>query len=407
MRLPFIWKCLVLLLVITVGCIGNAGCSSERRVSKDQTEPPSLPSTNSGQAEVPPPPPPPVATAPPNRSPASADGGGPDYGVVRVFYATDRKSQGTEKPGGFYGGERSESDLLSLGTFDVSIPRDHKMGNIERPSIWRLDFREDPEKHVVLLSVAPKPEPQFFNELSARVAGSTGKEALVFVHGFDTTFADAARRTAQLAYDLAFDGAPILYSWPSKGRIADYPADEATIEWTTPHLKQFLERIAADSHAATVHLIAHSMGNRALVGALSSIATEHAGTIPPMFKQVFLAAPDIDVGVFMQLAKTFPTSADHVTLYASSKDKALIASKKFHKDRRVGDAAAPIVVVPKVDTIDATAVDTGFLGHSYYGDNRSILTDIFYVIRKYDPPGKRFGMQPNKPQGSTYWLFRP
>jgi esterase/lipase superfamily enzyme len=236
------------------------------------------------------------------------------------------------------------------------------------------------------------------------VSASERKEVFVFIHGYDVSFSDAARRAAQLSYDLSFRGVPILYSWPSKGELSAYPADEATIEWTTPHLKSFLERIANESRATTIHLIAHSMGNRALTAALSSIAKEHPRVLP-MFKQVFLAAPDIDVGVFKQLAATFPLSADHVTLYASSTDKALIASKKFHQGSRAGDSLVPVVIT-KVDTVDATAVDTG-LGHSYYGDNRSILTDIFSVMQRYDSPAKRFGMQPNNPKNPTYWKFRP
>ena len=35
----------------------------------------------------------------------------------------------------------------------------------------------------------------------------------MFVHGFNVSFADAARRTAQIAYDLAFGG-PGALSWP-------------------------------------------------------------------------------------------------------------------------------------------------------------------------------------------------
>ena len=85
-----------------------------------------------------------------------------------------------------------------------------------------------------------------------------------------------------------------MYSWPSKGKLAAYTADEATIDWATPHLEKFLETVAVQSHATTVHLIAHSMGNRALTRALFAIAEKHAG-VPPMFKHVFLAAPDIDV----------------------------------------------------------------------------------------------------------------
>jgi esterase/lipase superfamily enzyme len=272
--------------------------------------------------------------------------------------------------------------------------------------LWRLEFHEDPEKHIVLLSITRDPENEFFPALSELVTKSTNKEAFVFIHGYDVTFADAARRTAQLAYDLGFDGAPIFYSWPSKGELKDYPADEASVEWSTPHLKSFLENIATMSHARTVHLIAHSMGNRALTAALNEISKEHAG-VPAMFKQVFLAAPDIDVGVFKHLAQSFPLMAERVTLYASSKDDALIASKKFHDYPRAGESGTIIALAPRVDTIDATAVDTQFIGHSYYGDNRSILSDIFYVIRDGKPPSERFGMRPNNPSKPTYWIFRP
>src|SRR5216110_2232101 len=49
---------------------------------------------------------------------------------------------------------------------------------------------------------------------------------------------------AQLWFDLKFDGAAILYSWPSKGSLSEYMADETSVEWTAPHLKKFLEEIA-------------------------------------------------------------------------------------------------------------------------------------------------------------------
>jgi hypothetical protein len=42
------------------------------------------------------------------------------------------------------------------GTRDVSIPRDRRMGELESPSIGRLQFREDPSKDVVLLSTATR-----------------------------------------------------------------------------------------------------------------------------------------------------------------------------------------------------------------------------------------------------------
>jgi esterase/lipase superfamily enzyme len=353
-----------------------------------------------------PPPPPPASASRGHRrkykKAARPDG---NYAVVRVFYATDRQPTGDTAPGKFYGGERQTDESLHLGTLEVSIPRDHRMGNIERPSIWRLEFREDPDKHVVLLGVAPKSEQEFYSELATKVASSANKDAFVFIHGFDNTFEQAAWRTAQLSYDLGFQGAPILYSWPSKGELAAYNADEATVDWATPHLEKFLETVAAQSHATTVHLIAHSMGNRALTRALSSIAMKHAG-VPPMFQHVFLAAPDIDVGVFRQLAATFPLAAKDVTLYASSRDEAIMASEKLHQFDRVGDSTH-ICVVPRVDTIDATAVDTGLIGHAYFGDKRSILADMFEVIQTDSPPDKRFGMHAAAVQQMPYWVLNP
>ena len=343
----------------------------------------------------------PANTSTPASSPETST-----YATIKVFYATDRKASGSLEPALFYSGERSNFDTLSLGTVNVSIPEDHRVGEIERPTWWRLEFHEDPEKHVVLLSVTPDSDDEFYSSLSGTIAKSTNREAFVFIHGYDVSFADAARRTAQLAYDLVFDGAPILYSWPSKGELKDYPADEASVEWSTPHLKGFLESIATISHAHTVHLIAHSMGNRALTASLNEISKEHSG-LPAMFKQVLLAAPDVDVGVFKHLAQNFPAVAERVTLYASSKDDALIASKKFHAYPRAGESRTISALAPRVDTIDATAVDTQFLGHSYYGDNRSILSDIFYVIRDGKPPSQRFGMRPNNPTTPTYWIFRP
>jgi esterase/lipase superfamily enzyme len=245
------------------------------------------------------------------------------------------------------------------------------------------------------LGISPEPEDQFFTQVAAKVAASREKQAFVFVHGFDNTFADAARRTAQLAYDLGFDGAPILYSWPSKGKVGSYPADEATVEWTAPHLQKFLEKVAMETHATTVHLIAHSMGNRAVTAAMSAIARDHSG-LPPMFKQVFLAAPDIDVGVFRQLARTFPAAAERVTLYASSRDEALVASKRFHSGPRAGDTGTVITIVPKVDTIDATAVDTGLLGHSYYGDNRRFFRTCFMRFTTASRPTNALACNPPK-----------
>ena len=65
-----------------------------------------------------------------------------------------------------------------------------------------------------------------------------------------------------------------------------------------------------------------------------------------------------------------------MTLYASSHDEALKASKKLHEFPRAGEAGKSLLVVKGIDTIDVSTVDSSLLGHSYFGDNTSVISDI-------------------------------
>jgi esterase/lipase superfamily enzyme len=219
------------------------------------------------------------------------------------------------------------------------------------------------------------------------------------------TFENAARRTAQMAYDLKFPGAPVFYSWPSKGGLFKYTVDETNVAWTVPHLKQFLLDVAQKSDATAVNLIAHSMGSRAMSAALRELTFELSDEAA-LFHQVVLAAPDIDAEVFRRdIAPAITQTARRVTLYASSNDQALQASKQVHGYPRAGDSGEDLVVIPGIDTIDVSAVDTSLVGHSYYGASDSILADIHHVFREALPADQRQWLRPALRGGLTYWIF--
>ena len=113
---------------------------------------------------------------------------------------------------------------------------------------------------------------------------------------------------------------------------------------------------------------------------------------------------DIDAGVFKQLHEKMRTSAKNVTLYASSNDRALNLSKKINGYPRAGDATNGVIVLDGTDSVDASEVDTDFIGHSYYGDNSSVISDIRRLIcRELKPLDRDL-----KPVGSPvkYWLVR-
>jgi len=326
----------------------------------------------------------------------------PTYAVVKVYYATDRKNTGAADPAEVYAGDRGP---LTLGSATVSIPRDHRAGAVETPSIWRLEWCNDPERFVVLLSVDELDQAQFFKDVSARVKDSAGKSAFIFVHGYNVTFTDAARRTAQMAYDLGFDGAPVFYSWPSQASYASYKVDETNAEWSRLDFKIFLKDFAAQSDAEHIYLVAHSMGTRVLTGALKELVLEDP-SIRDKFDEIILAAPDIDADTFKRdIAPRILAGEAGTTLYASSGDYALMASKTFAGYRRAGDTAGGVTIAPGVDTIDASAIRTDFVGHSYYADSDSVLGDLRDLMLHGKRPDKRSRLSPVKTKDGRYWTF--
>ena len=118
---------------------------------------------------------------------------------VPVHYATDRTVTGKTEPNYYYGSDRGE---LRYGRALVSIPDFHVMGRMERPTIWKFELSEDPKNHVVLRALAELDADQFFASLATEVMRLQDKTTFVFIHGFKVTFSEAARRTAQMAYDL-------------------------------------------------------------------------------------------------------------------------------------------------------------------------------------------------------------
>lgn len=342
--------------------------------------------------ETPPPPPPPVA-------PAELA----DYTKVATFFATDRTYTPGAAPNVRFGSGRGE---LRYGIAQVSIPRDHRMGEIERPFVSWV-FREDPSRHVVLLK-ADVVEPEvFYRQVGARMREGDRRSALIFVHGYNVEFQEAAYRTAQMAYDLGFEGAPIFYSWPSAGTFTGYARDAGNIEWSQANIEQFLVDFFRRSEAEDVYLVAHSMGNRALTRAISAAAEREPG-IRTKLRQVVLAAPDVDAAVFRtQIAPRLVNLGAPVTLYASSADNALEAARQlFGGFPRAGQSGEGLVVLAGIDTIDASAVESGFLGHSYYGNNRSILSDMFHLLRGRRPE-ERAALARAVHRDGHYWMIRP
>lgn len=328
------------------------------------------------------------------------------YREVDVYYATDRARTGYDDPSEYYGKARGE---LELGVATVTIPQSHERGQMEAKSIWKLEFRTNPAKHVVLQSIEPLDPDTFYGRLQGEFVKDPDREAFVFIHGYNVRFDSAARRAAQIAFDMNYVGVPILYSWPSRGSTVGYVADTAVVRLSGRRLTHFLDDLVARSGAKTIHIVAHSMGNRALTDALELMALRHGikEGDAPLFGQVLFAAPDVDAGLFREMLPTIRPIAQRLTLYASEGDWALATSRKLHGNApRAGLGGEYTLSEPSIDSIDMSELGEDILAHSYFADDGSALADIMTLFWLNTSPQNRCGLEADK-SVSTIWRYVP
>ena len=239
----------------------------------------------------------PVSGAPPARyereilSEASADR------TVDLLFATTRKPAGGDDSTDF---TDERSFALAFGATKVRVPERHAIGRIERP--WELGLfgwsiyaqAEDPQKHFTISASKRLTREAFIGTLNAEP-----NQALVFVHGFNTLFDDACYRLAQIVWDTQFAGIPIVFSWPSQGRVLAYFYDRDSAIFSRIGFGELLAILLGASKLSAVHILAHSMGNQIVLDVLSALGQQGAQS---SLTEVIFAAPDVDREVFIALA---------------------------------------------------------------------------------------------------------
>src|ERR1700722_10926190 len=127
---------------------------------------------------------------PVSTSPDEQDGRAVQCRLLPVMFATDRvKVTGCSSLHVDYQDGRGHGPL-AYGVAEVSIPRGtrHRRGRLERPSLWKLQFREDPQRHIAILTCEEKDLDTWQLIASERMAAAGTNAALVFIHGFNVSF---------------------------------------------------------------------------------------------------------------------------------------------------------------------------------------------------------------------------
>ena len=72
----------------------------------------------------------------------------------------------------------------------------------------------------------------------------------------------------------------------------------------------------------------------------------------------------------------------------------------------MGDSGPEVLIVDGIDTIDATAVDSSLLGHTYYGSNVTVLDDLGQLLQN-QPIESRHYLKSIVHGSRPYWAFEP
>jgi len=311
---------------------------------------------------------------------------------VEVIAVTTRARATAESEQSVFSGERGET--LDFARLDVAIPANHAVGRVERSD----GQAGDPSMVFALVGATYLGRTDALHEIRGQLQlrSPADRDILLFIHGYNTNFGEAVVRIAQLTDDMPFAGVPVLFSWPSRARLAEYIYDRDSATYSRQYLSATIEALARETGARRVHIIAHSMGNWALLEALRDLRARTGLTLKGHLGNVVMAAPDVDVDVFRQEARAIIGLPESLTLLASSEDRALKVSARLAGNiPRAGELIdGKPIQVPGIIAVDLSEIEAGSpsTAHGGFANQPQVVTRIGALMQRDDlGDGAAFG----------------
>jgi esterase/lipase superfamily enzyme len=220
----------------------------------------------------------------------------------------------------------------------------------------------------------------------------------VFVHGYNYSYQEALFRTAQMAADANNLASPVMFSWPSAASVTGYVGDRDAALASRTELDDLLKALSKEPRIKRIILLGHSMGGFLSMEAARQLKLQGRDDVIAKL-QIVLAAPDIDLDVFMTQLRDLGRTPTPVTLLVSKSDGALSVSSFVGGERpRVGllDINDPLIQqaakAEHVQVIDISSLESSDgLGHDRYASLAKFSGDILKADAKMKTSGGNIG----------------
>jgi esterase/lipase superfamily enzyme len=262
-----------------------------------------------------------------------------------------------------------------------------------------------PDGRIELTEIREMQVAQLLDEVTALPPGGSGN-IVIYIHGYNIGFGKSCRRAATFQRALGLEDRLLLISWPADDNFLKYTWDESDLVWSVPRIAQLLKAITRRTGSEDVDVVAHSLGARGAVMALSRLSCRAPDV--PLINELVLVAPDVDTDVFRQELPAVRRLTRRVTIYVSENDKALKLSNDVHGYPRLGEAGEHLSVFKGVETIDLSRVGTRrFSGHLYHLFHPAVIQDLTRLLHTGEPAAERPGLRAAEREGRPYWRMMP
>lgn len=291
---------------------------------------------------------------------------GPATETREVFVGSTRGPD--RETGAEYGDSRSET--LALERFRIAVPPQRETGDISYPT---LHSTPDPRRDFLLAERESYTARGAFEGELAQALAQNGREAIVFVHGYNVNFAEGLYRVAQLGEDFALPGVLVHYSWPSQAHVMGYAYDRDSALFARDGFEELLQSLQR-SGARKITIVAHSMGTALTMETLRQIRISGQDGLMNRISGVVLISPDIDVDLFRAQARKVQPLPQPFILFTSKKDMALRLSTLISREKaRLGSLEDVSKLADlKLTVVDTAAFNTGD-GHFNIGESPALI----------------------------------